>query len=62
VILRSEESQLDVLSIPAQVRQFAPRLQDRYMAVISYAFREGYVFAVTTTPLTMHFDLSAAQP
>jgi hypothetical protein len=28
------------------------------MAVISYAFREGYVFAVTTTPLTMHFDLS----
>jgi hypothetical protein len=40
------------------VRQFAPRLQDRYMAVISYAFREGYVFAVTTTPLTMHFDLS----
>ncbi|MGC9071864.1 MAG: helicase HerA domain-containing protein [Acidilobus sp.] len=62
VILRSEESQLDVLSLPGQVRQYAPRLQDRYMAVVSYALREGYVFAVTTTPLTMHYDLSAGQP
>ncbi len=62
VILRSEDSQLDVLSLPSQVRQFAPRLQDRYMAVVSYALREGYVFAATVTPLTMHYDLSVGWP
>jgi DNA helicase HerA-like ATPase len=59
VLLRSEESQVESLSLPQEVRQYLPRLQDRYMAVVSYAFREGYVFAQTTTPLTMHYDISA---
>lgn len=59
ILLRSEESQVESLSLPQEVKQYLPRLQDRYMAVISYAFREGYVFAQTTTPLTMHYDISA---
>ncbi|MFP3309415.1 MAG: ATP-binding protein [Acidilobus sp.] len=59
VLLRSEESQVEALSLPQEVRHYLPRLQDRYMAVVSYVFREGYVFAATTTPLTMHYDISA---
>ncbi len=60
VVLRSEESQLEAISLPQQVKSYVPRLQDRYMVVLSFVLREGYVLAVTTTPLTKHFDISAS--
>ena len=59
IVLRSEESQLESIALPQSVRQYLPRLQDRYMAVLSFVFRGGYVMAMTTTPLTKHFDISA---
>jgi len=59
VILRTEKSQLEKISIPKEAMEYLPRLQDRMMLIESFAFRMGYVFAQTTTPLTAHYDISA---
>ncbi|MGC8573494.1 MAG: ATP-binding protein [Caldisphaera sp.] len=59
IILRTEKSQLEKISVPKEALEYLPRLQDRMMLVESYAFRMGYVFAQTTTPLTAHYDISA---
>lgn len=58
IFLRTEPHHAEKLDIPGEVKEFLPRLPDRLMAVISYAFRGGYVFAQTTTPLTAHYDIS----
>jgi DNA helicase HerA-like ATPase len=59
VILRTEKSQLEKISVPKEAMEYLPRLQDRMMLIESFAFRIGYVFALTTTPLTAHYDISA---
>ncbi|AFZ69987.1 putative ATPase [Caldisphaera lagunensis DSM 15908] len=59
IILRTDKSQIERISIPKEVNEYLSRLQDRTMLVESYAFRMGYLFAQTTTPLTAHYDISA---
>ncbi|MFN4046390.1 MAG: hypothetical protein ACK4H7_03525, partial [Acidilobaceae archaeon] len=58
IFLRTEPHHAEKLDIPKEVKEFLPRLPDRLMAVVSHAFRGGYVFAQTTTPLTAHYDIS----
>lgn len=59
IILRTDKSQIERISIPKEVNEYLSRLQDRTMLIESYAFRLGYLFAQTTTPLTAHYDISA---
>ncbi|MEB3806622.1 MAG: DUF87 domain-containing protein [Desulfurococcales archaeon] len=58
IVLRTEKNQLEHIDLPGDVKGYVPRLPDRYMVVASYIYRD-YVVAATTTPLTMHYDLSA---
>ncbi|MEB3692237.1 MAG: DUF87 domain-containing protein [Caldisphaeraceae archaeon] len=59
IILRTEKRQIENISVPREVLDYLPRLQDRMMLIQSHVFREGYIFAQTTTPLTAHYDISA---
>ncbi len=59
IVLRTERNQAEHIEIPSEVKPYLPRLPDRHMLVMSHVFKEGYVFARTTTPLTMHYDISA---
>ncbi len=59
ILLRTEKAQAEALNIPSDAREILPRLPDRFMVVLSHAFREGYIMAATSPPVTMHYDVSA---
>ena len=59
IILRPDKSQVDSLEVPSEVKPHLPRLPDRHMLVLSHVYKEGYIFVRTTTPLTMHYDVSS---
>jgi DNA helicase HerA-like ATPase len=59
IILRTDKTQAEHMEVPSEVKPYLPRLPDRHMLVMSHVFKEGYVFVRTTTPLTMHYDISA---
>lgn len=58
IILRTEKNQLDAIDIPGDIKKYIPHLPDRFMVVSSYIYKD-YLVVATTTPLTMHYDLSA---
>ena len=58
IILRTEKNQLETIDLPSDIKRYIPRLPDRFMVISSYIYRD-YLIAATTTPLTMHYDLSA---
>lgn len=58
IILRTEKNQLESIDLPSDIKKYIPRLPDRFMVVSSYVYRD-YLVVATTTPLTMHYDLSA---
>jgi len=59
ILLRTEKSQAEHLDLPGDVKHLLPRLPDRNMVVLSHAYRENYVMAATSPPVTMHYDISA---
>ncbi len=59
ILLRTDKVQAEHMEIPSEVKPYLPRLPDRHMLIMSHVFKEGYVFVRTTTPLTMHYDISA---
>ncbi len=60
ILLRTEKAQAEHLDVPGDVKALLPRLPDRHMFILSHVYREGYVMAATTLPLTLHYDLSAS--
>ena len=58
ILLRTEKTQVEALQVPSDLAKALPRLPDRHMLILSHVYREGYVYARTTTPLTMHYDIS----
>jgi DNA helicase HerA-like ATPase len=62
IILRTDKTQAEHMDVPSEVKPYLPRLPDRHMLVMSHVFKEGYVFVRTTTPLTMHYDISSESP
>ncbi len=62
ILLRTDKVQAEHMEIPSEVKPYLPRLPDRHMLIMSHVFKEGYVFVRTTTPLTMHYDISAGSP
>jgi len=59
ILLRTEKAQAEHLDLPGDVKQVLPRLPDRNMVVLSHTYRENYVMAATSPPVTMHYDISA---
>ncbi|GAB6148284.1 helicase HerA domain-containing protein [Stetteria hydrogenophila] len=57
IILRTEKSIAEQLDVPSELKPYIPRLPDRRMVVLSHVFKEGYVLAHTSTPLTGHYDI-----
>ena len=60
IVLRTERSIAEQLDVPQELRPHVPRLPDRRMIVMSHVFKEGYVMAHTTTPLTGHYDIPSS--
>jgi DNA helicase HerA-like ATPase len=58
IVLRTERSHAEKVGVPAELRDMVPYLADRYMVVMSHVYRGGYVMAVTSRPITMHYDVS----
>jgi len=58
IILRTERSHLERLDMPGELANIIPRLPDRMMVIASHVYREGYIMAKTSPPLTAHYDIS----
>ncbi len=59
IVLRTEKGHAERLDLPSDIAPLVPRLPDRVMVVASHVYREGYVIAQTSPPLTAHYDISA---
>ena len=57
ILLRAERSVAEQLEVPPELRPYVPRLPDRRMIVMSHVYKEGYILAHTSTPLTGHYDI-----
>ncbi|MCE4598781.1 MAG: ATP-binding protein [Desulfurococcales archaeon] len=59
IILRTEKQHAEKLDIPSEIKALISRLPDRTMYILSHIFKEGYIMAKTSKPITAHFDISA---
>jgi energy-coupling factor transporter ATP-binding protein EcfA2 len=59
IILRMDPAHLERLDIPADTRRYLALAPPRQFAVKSYFIPNGVITGVTTTPITLHYDISA---
>ena len=59
IILRMDPHHLEKLDIPADTRRHLALAPPRHFAVKSYYIPNGLITGVTTTPVTLHYDISA---